>query len=260
MGSSSAAAASPAHVRAYRPLRGGDNLRGMPNAEPDAAGVAQAEALAWVRAAGSPAFEDMRNAMHMLGLRLSGVRRAVGEIGPPLADQLASGSPDDGMQAAVAMEELAEAVGEIEGGLELLRTTLSAVEELVIATRRDTRLHEVIGVADQLAQHHARPIGGVRWQPVPVELSIALGRTLAISVLATALSLLGLRLAACKTSGPIVPSYRLTSVSCAVCFAVPLSAEELERCAASLARTFGGEPIAITVEDAMLVVEMPRAG
>ncbi|MBC8069278.1 MAG: hypothetical protein IAG13_13160 [Deltaproteobacteria bacterium] len=232
----------------------------MSSAEPDAAGAAQAEALAWVRAAGSPAFEDMRNAMHMLGLRLSGVRRAVGEIGPPLAEQLASISSDDGMQAAVAMEELAEAVGEIEGGLELLRTTLGAVEELVIATRRDTRLHEVIGVADQLAQHHARPVGGVRWQPVPIELSIALGRTLAISVLATALSLLGLRLAACKLIGPIVPSYKHSAVSCSVCFTAPLPSEELERCAVALARTFGADPIAISIDGSMLVVEMPRVG
>src|SRR5688572_18465008 len=74
------------------------------------------EAPEWLSAAGRPAFEELRNVMLLLGLRVSGVRRALFEMGPPLGDYLRPDAARDLFHVSGAMEDLTDAVGEIEGG------------------------------------------------------------------------------------------------------------------------------------------------
>ncbi|HWB81695.1 MAG TPA: hypothetical protein VG755_42325 [Nannocystaceae bacterium] len=214
----------------------------------------------WMSAAGRPAFEELRNVMLLLGLRVSGVRRALVEIGAPMQEYL---QPDDGRDLSHvggAMEDLTEAVGEIENGLEVLRTTLQTLEDLVMSPRRSTKLAELVRLADSLAQHHTRPVGGVRWHLPETDPTLALPRTVAIAVIGTALSLLSLRLAATAPGNPIDVACESGDHVCALSFESALHVADTEGCARALAQMFGDDaPVAITVRGSALVLVLPLA-
>ncbi len=216
------------------------------------------EAPDWLSAAGRPAFEELRNVMLLLGLRVSGVRRALVEMGPPLGEYLRPEIARDLSDVSGVMDDLTGAMGEIETDLETLRATLSCLEELVVAPRRSSKLSELVRLADSLAQHHTRPTGGVRWRlPVP-DPTIALPRTVAIAALGNALSLLGLRVAATAGGRPIEVDGVVLSGVCALSFESALSVADLEDCARSLAQMFGDDPsLPISVRDSVLVLELP---
>jgi hypothetical protein len=184
------------------------------------------------------------------------VRRALVEIGPPLGEYL---RPEHGREHVTgAMEDLTETVGEIENGLEALRSTLETLEDLVMSPRRATKLSDLIRLADSLAQHHTRPVGGVRWHLPTQDATLAVQRTVAIAVLGTALSLLSLRLAATAPGNPIEVKCEPSGQCCALVFESALHVADVESCARALAQMFGDDaPVVITVRGSALVLVLP---
>lgn len=217
---------------------------------------------AWLRAAGRPAFEELRNVLLMLGLRVSGARSYMAGLAPAMrACEPMPHQAEKVRAIGDALDDLDEAVREIEAGVGVLRDTLLAVEELVVAPRRSTRLVEVVGIADQLAHHHTRPAGGVRWQSIGGDARIDVSRSSAIGVLSTALSLLGLRVAQGAQRRPIDALCDRGHFACEVRLgSTALYERDVEACAVQLERMFGDEAnLAISVRRANLVIELARA-
>ncbi len=214
---------------------------------------------AWLRAAGRPAFEELRNVLLVLGLQLSGARSHMAGLAP-----LDDASPDHGVKAGSvkgALRDLEDAVREIEAGVDVLRDTLLAIEELVVAPHRSTRLVEVVEIAEQLAHHHTRPAGGVRWRAIGGDARIDVRRSAAIGVLSSALSMLALRVAEGSQPRPIDVLCDRGHLACEVWLgSQALIESDVEACAVALEQMFGDEAkLAISVRRTSLVIELARA-
>jgi hypothetical protein len=143
--------------------------------------------------AAAPAFAEIRNLLVPLGQNLDLARLAAREL-RTASEQLVEDSPQlsDAVVTWVeagraTSDELVTLLGELESVAQRLQSSILAIEKAAIPGDSDVGLEELFRVANELAHHGTKLIGGVEWPSAPHE-RVAIPRAVGIGVLAAALT------------------------------------------------------------------------
>lgn len=168
--------------------------------------TALAETRAWeeqhalIDRAVTPAFGEVRNLLAPLLLNISSARLATTELAPlaRLAGLLGEDSPVPAAGALVtagaALGDLVESLADMETAVVRLERSVSALEKLTTASPLELNLSEVIEAATELAHHHTKLVGGVRWEGVQPAHRIRTPRSGAIALVSATLTSLSARI------------------------------------------------------------------
>ena len=168
---------------------------------------ARMEALASQRAsapapllsrAAEPAFAELRNIVSPLVSNLAMARVAIADLAPlarlseTLPTTAAVEIPAFGAlrRAGAALEDLATILDELGESSRRLMPMLRAIERLVLIDGTAVLVTDVVAAGSQLAFHHTKLVGGVRWSPRSPEAELWTSRVVAVSAISAALSVL----------------------------------------------------------------------
>jgi GAF domain-containing protein len=146
----------------------------------------------------APAFAELRNLLFSLRMGFGAARGAVTDVAPLVrATELSQKYPQEAQrslgclqQAEGALDDLNDLLFSFEGAVDRAQRSLSSLERLLVQVPAPITVRELVEVAGDLSLHHTRNLGGVFWGPFPEGAQIRAPRALAISALASALSLL----------------------------------------------------------------------
>lgn len=217
--------------------------------------------------AAQPAFSELRNIVGPLEGNITMARIALTDLGGlvRLVTQL---SPEDiahtpayGVldSAVAAFDDLTAIVGDLERCAQRLLPMLQAIERLTLGEREHALLADVVTTAGNLAHHHTKLIGGVRWAPMRPDLEIGAARVVAVAVVAATLSVMAAALKGRATGFDV--DVELASGGVRMAFrAARLDDATLAACAAELQQLIGASgTCAVTAAPGGLALWFPSA-
>jgi hypothetical protein len=164
----------------------------------------------------------------------------------------------EGEQASSALSRIATAIHGIEAESSRIRATVASLQTLLVGTGT-TATAQLAHVASELAFHHTKLVGGVRWQTSATEPPLDVSNRIAVAVIASALSLLAMDM---NRSG------RRTGIEAAlvgepdrvlVTLAADVDAEQLRACAATVSDLVADGKIVVAVDARELRIALPVA-
>lgn len=143
-----------------------------------------------------PAFGELRNVLAALIPAAQAARVSAADLAPlvRIVEQLRH---DARFPALAGLTGAVAAFGELEELLAIaadstrkLEQTVYTLESLLTGGRGEVAVAELITLAERLAHHQLKLIGGVRWEPIDPTLTVAATRPLAVSAVGTALGMI----------------------------------------------------------------------
>ena len=94
-------------------------------------------------------------------------------------------------EGAESLERLRTAVQTVEQAFERIHSTLSSLQLVLLGSER-IAISELARTSDELARHHTKLVGGVHWEVPSLEVILEVSHCTAVTVVASALSLLAM--------------------------------------------------------------------
>ena len=159
--------------------------------------VARRRPLRLLSAAAGPAFAELRNVLMPISSSVAAAKIAVAELAAlqRLAAHLDAASiPALGSlkTAALAVDDLHGLLGDIEGAMRRLNPALDAVQQVALLDGRSIAASTIADIATELAFHHLKLVGHVRWTIAGDEVAIVGPRSVVASAVAAVLTTIAL--------------------------------------------------------------------
>lgn len=164
----------------------------------------------------------------------------------------------EGDQASSALSRIATAIHGIEAESSRIRATVASLQALLVGTGT-TATAQLAHVASELAFHHTKLVGGVRWQTCAAEPPLDVSSRIAVAVIASALSLLAMDMNRSGTRTGIDASLVGEAGRVLVTLAADVDAEQLRACAATVSDLVTDGKIIVGFDVRELRIALPVA-
>lgn len=159
-------------------------------------------------------------------------------------------------RTASALQQIAAAIDGIEAESTRIRATIASLQTLLVGSGAPTPT-QLAHAASELAFHHTKLVGGVRWTSSAVTPTPDVSNGIALAVVASALSLLAIDMNRMGTRNGVDAGLAVEDERLVVTLAADIEVEQLRACAATISDLVHGGKIAVAVDDRVLRIALP---
>jgi hypothetical protein len=171
-------------------------------------------------------------------------------------DELARETQGDGETTSAALQRMATAIDGIEAESARIRATIASLQTLLVGSGAPTTT-QLAHAASELAFHHTKLVGGVRWTSSAAGAAPDVSNGIALAVIASALSLLAIDMNRAGTRTGVEAQLAVERERLVVTLGADLEVELLRACAATISDLVHGGKIAVAVDERVLRIALP---